>query len=327
MRANTYLLLLALLATALLTGLPRDAQAQFKTGFTSLGFSNAINGVETDLDGLVAVLEAHTELAGETSKAGGLLFVYGIGYRDANGALKTAGLTVSNPVLMVPGGPTFVELGGGPLASLWQAYTDPLAGYDDPVFNYDDPVFNYDDPVFNFKPIVDYEDPAQGLAEIWGQGGSFIVNNDPDAFGLVLFSMPDPSASGGADLQHSAAIVPFSARENDGLRIVQTPAQPEALASSFEVQPYNTPDGFELGAYPNPFNPTTQIAYAVPEGAHVRLAVYDLLGREVALLVDRRQAAGRYEVTFEASHLPSGVYLYRIEAGAFAKTGRMTLAK
>ncbi|CAG1772615.1 partial Neutral protease NprE, partial [uncultured bacterium] len=64
--------------------------------------------------------------------------------------------------------------------------------------------------------------------------------------------------------------------------------------------------------YPNPFNPTTSIGYQVPVSGHVRLAVYDMLGREVALLVDEVKAGGRHSVVFNAAGLSSGVYFYRM---------------
>jgi hypothetical protein len=88
------------------------------------------------------------------------------------------------------------------------------------------------------------------------------------------------------------------------------------------------PTGYLLAAnYPNPFNPITTIRYSLPEPVHVRLRVYDLLGREVALLADRLQAAGTYEAVFDATGLPSGVYLYRLEAGRFTQIRAMTLVK
>ena len=79
--------------------------------------------------------------------------------------------------------------------------------------------------------------------------------------------------------------------------------------------------------YPNPFNPATRIRYALPEPASARLTIYDVLGREVSVLVDRRQAAGTYEVTFEAGDLPSGVYFYRLETGPFSEIRQMLLVK
>jgi subtilisin family serine protease len=88
------------------------------------------------------------------------------------------------------------------------------------------------------------------------------------------------------------------------------------------------PEAFSLeAAYPNPFNPVTTLRYALPEAATVRLVVYDLLGREVARLVEGVQQAGYHAVAFDGARLASGVYLYRLEAGTFVQTRRMTLVK
>ena len=88
------------------------------------------------------------------------------------------------------------------------------------------------------------------------------------------------------------------------------------------------PTEFSLGQnYPNPFNPTTSIVFGLPEQANTRLAVYDLLGREVAVLVDGALAAGTHEVQFQSHNLPSGAYFYKIEAGAFSQIRQMLLMK
>jgi len=88
------------------------------------------------------------------------------------------------------------------------------------------------------------------------------------------------------------------------------------------------PDAFSLHQnYPNPFNPTTKIVYDIPVSSHVRLAVYDILGREVATLVNEHEAPGRYRADLDASGLPSGMYFYRIEAGGFIQTNSMMLVK
>lgn len=88
------------------------------------------------------------------------------------------------------------------------------------------------------------------------------------------------------------------------------------------------PNAFALHpSYPNPFNPTTVIPFDVKAPAHVRLTVYDLLGRRTALLVDERRKPGRYEATFDAAHLPSGVYVYAIEMGDYQKTRSMVFVK
>ena len=79
--------------------------------------------------------------------------------------------------------------------------------------------------------------------------------------------------------------------------------------------------------YPNPFNPTTTIKFQIPQAGLVKLAVYDLLGREVGLLVNTQLAAGSYSYVFDASKLTSGVYLYKLESGNFSEVKKMFLVK
>ncbi len=79
--------------------------------------------------------------------------------------------------------------------------------------------------------------------------------------------------------------------------------------------------------YPNPFNPTTSIKYSIPQDRHVRLNVYNLLGQNVATLVNSIQKAGQHEVNFDASNLASGVYFYKLEAGTNTSIKKMLLMK
>ncbi len=79
--------------------------------------------------------------------------------------------------------------------------------------------------------------------------------------------------------------------------------------------------------YPNPFNPNTKISYSVAERNNVTLKVYDMLGREVATLVNTTKDAGNYEVNFDASKLASGLYIYKIQAGNFVQSKKMLLLK
>jgi hypothetical protein len=86
------------------------------------------------------------------------------------------------------------------------------------------------------------------------------------------------------------------------------------------------PLAFDLSQnYPNPLNPSTVIRYALPVAAQVLLSVYDVLGREVQTIVNEKKQPGRYEVTFNASNLASGVYFYRFQAGSFVQTKKLLL--
>ena len=107
---------------------------------------------------------------------------------------------------------------------------------------------------------------------------------------------------------------------------VENPANAELAPGEFRL----------LQNYPNPFNPTTTIRYSVGElGSRqqavgnrvVRLAVYDLLGREVAVLVDGQKQPGTYAVTWDATGMPSGVYFYRLTTGNYAESRKMVLTK
>lgn len=80
-------------------------------------------------------------------------------------------------------------------------------------------------------------------------------------------------------------------------------------------------------AYPNPFNPSTTIRFDLPQAAKVRLAVYDMLGREVALLADEERPAGQHSVRFDAGKLSSGMYIFRLQAGSFTQTKKLMLMK
>jgi hypothetical protein len=79
--------------------------------------------------------------------------------------------------------------------------------------------------------------------------------------------------------------------------------------------------------YPNPFNPVTTISYQMPELSFATLKVYDVLGREVVILVNEEKPVGSYEVEFNATGLPSGIYFYRLQAGDYIETKKMVLMK
>jgi hypothetical protein len=107
------------------------------------------------------------------------------------------------------------------------------------------------------------------------------------------------------------------------------------FVASFGERPVSVSDHEEevpmssalLQNYPNPFNPKTVIRYQVSGVSEVKLKIYDLLGREVAVLVNERKLPGRYDVTFDGGRLASGVYFYRMEAGSFVQSRKLLLIK
>ena len=89
------------------------------------------------------------------------------------------------------------------------------------------------------------------------------------------------------------------------------------IASSFKLEQN----------YPNPFNPSTKIKYSIPQMSEVTLKIYDVLGNEIATLVNEEKPAGEYEVEFDGTELPSGIYFYQLTAGSSIETKKMVLLK
>ncbi len=101
----------------------------------------------------------------------------------------------------------------------------------------------------------------------------------------------------------------------------------DSIVTNVESQ-QSVPTQFTLYQnYPNPFNPTTVISYQLPVSSNVSIKVYDLLGREVAVLVDEYKSAGRYKVEFNAFSLASGVYYYQLKSGSFINSKKMILMR
>ncbi|MBA4407608.1 hypothetical protein C0389_10065 [bacterium] len=100
------------------------------------------------------------------------------------------------------------------------------------------------------------------------------------------------------------------------------------MITGVEEEKNNLPTNFALEQnYPNPFNPTTTIKYSILRQSVVSISVYDLLGREVSVLVNEEKPAGNYSIKFNGSNLTSGVYLYRMQAGSFVETKKLVMIK
>jgi hypothetical protein len=150
--------------------------------------------------------------------------------------------------------------------------------------------------------IVDISNPANPLLTGWYQPSGVFALGVESFNGFVYVS----DGLGGIQIYRNLLVTPVSVEPDDEVVI----------------------NDFILGQnYPNPFNPSTVISYQLPVNSNVTLKVCDVLGNEVATLVDEEQPSGRYEIEFNASILPSGVYFYQLKTGNYLETKKMVLLK
>ena len=180
--------------------------------------------------------------------------------------------------------------------------------------------------------------------EMWSSGMSQVVSAGvwsarSNTSGYTQFSVPLEYISG-ITADTAWVWVLIEAGDNDTIHVGSTFLLDDL---SFQgnvagIAPISsvTPTSYALDQnYPNPFNPSTTIRFSLPEASHVRLTVFNLLGEELAVLINEQRQAGVYDQKFDASGLPSGSYFYRIEAqglgGAQAKSfvqvRKMTIVK
>ena len=190
-------------------------------------------------------------------------------------------------------------------------------------------------------------DPTTGAITRKGSGTSFGSGNAGsgtiDELNQQYMYMYSSQTAGGyaittldmatGNLDYNALIQPFTNNDNFfSLTYDQTQGRLfsihwETITVGVELTA-EKPSSFFLGQnYPNPFNPTTTIKYSLPESGFVNIAVYDLLGREVAVLVSKEQSVGKYEINFDASDLVSGVYIYRTRVNDFVDSKKMILLR
>lgn len=173
------------------------------------------------------------------------------------------------------------------------------------------------------------------VAFTWVGSGTHNTQSDSTTGAVTTWRSGNPESNNGKVFKVkilSAGQHRFYCQQHGGAGGVSMSGIINATATS-AVQPVSKPAStFTLEQnYPNPFNPATKISFSIPSAQQVTLKVYDLRGREVALLLSRKLNAGSYEVPFNAaqvsSALTSGVYLYRLQAGDKMQTKKMMLLK
>ncbi len=134
-------------------------------------------------------------------------------------------------------------------------------------------------------------------------------DTDDETFTVALGTLPEGFAAG------AQTSVEVTIADDTDVTSIASPAREVPVAFALEQN------------YPNPFNPSTEIAYELPASEYVRLEVFDRTGRRVALLVDGARSPGRHTIRFEATGLPSGLYVYRMQAGSETQTRKMILVR
>ena len=215
--------------------------------------------------------------------------------------------TVSNSIFWGNGGEDFEADSASPLAVSYTLSQESIAGTGNLSA----------DPLFANPGVGDYHLRSSGGRWEPTSTAWMIDTNDSPAI-----DVGDPAAAYANEPAPNGGQVNLGAYGN-------TAEASKAVAGGMPTENgLDVPQTFALYQnHPNPFNPVTTIRYAVPLHTHVVLKVYDVLGREVATLVDASQPIGHYEVRFDAAGLPTGIYLYRLEAGPFTEDQRMLLVK
>ena len=188
----------------------------------------------------------------------------------------------------------------------------------------------YDAATGDNTGAIYFSDTAYTLYNVTLHGWS------PDgAWLLFSYWLNDPSQSELVKLRVNAdgSIDPASMHVLLQNRTITGASWGELSAAAVNINDSETPAGFHLDAnYPNPFNPETLLSFTVPGTAHVRLAVYDMLGKQIRLLLDENSAAGRHQVIWDGKNdrgepAPSGNYAYHLEADGVTLSRRMTLVR
>jgi len=154
-------------------------------------------------------------------------------------------------------------------------------------------------------------------------GGSWrtITSNTPADSGKYLWTVPDTTSTL-CKIRITGIDYPQALDEND------SPFSIDHAVGIETEEDSSIPTEFTLFQnYPNPFNPTTTISYSIPEACFVTLKVYDVLGNEIATLVNGDKSRGIYKIDFNASNITSGIYFYRITTNGFTQTKKMTILK
>jgi hypothetical protein len=219
----------------------------------------------------------------------------GVGIREYDASGNLVGAVTSMPITM--GSMAYIA-GGSPM----KAY----------VFGY-----NYTSSQVNNPPqFVQIVDVTNGIDKGDSVGTTPVLGTTLNANGTGDIALKDNG---------NGTVTIFVLATNNGLGAFTFDAKLTAVREHLAGE---NPMSYSLTQnYPNPFNPTTVISYSIPRNSFVSLKIYNVLGQEIETLFEGEQKAGTYTVTFDGSHLASGIYLYRLQSGSLSITRKMMLVK
>lgn len=177
-------------------------------------------------------------------------------------------------------------------------------------------------PVANYFLKINLQN-LEILVAIFTNGDFQAALNNPHQQFNFVYSLFNDSLSGIRKISDSYS-ANFTA---DSLELWSVKEIYNNLVTDLKVEALSPTEYTLSQNYPNPFNPSTKITYSIPERSNVSLKVFDLLGSEVAELVNEEIEAGNYKINFDASSFVSGIYFYKLQAGSFVETKKMILLK
>lgn len=191
------------------------------------------------------------------------------------------------------------------------------------------PVFTKELPAYQIVPLHTAPNPVYWTYTVEAE------DPDNDALTFSLLAAPTGSSittdgifSWAPTVEQKGKSYVVTVEVTDGTTTVTSTQVLQVSNTVVGVEEEGIPTQFVLAQnYPNPFNPTTSIRFGIPSESHVKLSVFNILGQEVAVLVDQQMTAGFHKVNFDAKNLNTGMYMYKIEAGNFVSVKKMLFVK
>jgi len=302
----------------------------------TLQWSKTVGGTnEDDAHSIIQTSDGGYAVAGNTSSFGAGLGDMYIIKLDANGILqwtRTVGGPDYDDALSI------IQTADGGYAVAGETYSFGAGSYDMYIIKLDA------NGILQWSRTVGGSDWDVAHSIIQTTDGCYIVAGFSESFGMKMYIVKlDGSGNTCGNSTSPASLSGTGGTTTSQNSTVSTPTSPFSILTTIVnsggtvtticaigIQPISKeiPSSFSLSQnYPNPFNPSTNIKFELPKSNYVTLKIYDALGREIATLINEKLAPGTYEVEWNGSNYPSGVYFYRLITDNFSETKKMLMIK